>query len=192
MFVTAGLIILDRTGLVPTVRLSTNQLYRWGVILSAIVLLLGLLNVGWLHLGRILDGKRYWIHSAALLAAMLAVLVAGLLNPAGVASPMVEWVFDSIIAPGQATLFALLAFFMAGAAFVYLRADRTGGGWMLLGALLVLTAQAPVARVWMAPNVNNLAAWALQVPGMATMRGALIGSAVALILVGVRYLFKAR
>ena len=169
MVVAAGLIILDRSGVWPAIAGSTEILYRWGVILSAAAILLGICSVGVLHIRQIVAGEKFWLHSAALVAAMLAVLVAGILNPTGIKNPFVQWIFDAIIAPGQATLMALLVFFMASAAFLYFRVDRKGGGWMLFGALLMLTAQTPVARVWMTPSIGNLAAWALAVPGMAAM-----------------------
>ncbi len=186
------LIVVDRIGLWPGLRATTTQLYLWGVILAAVGVALGALNVGWLHMRRVLLGETNWLYSAALVTALLAVLVGGLLNPAGAQSPLVDWIFLAIIAPGQATLYALLIFFMASAAFRYLRTSRHGGGWVLLGALLMLTAQAPVASVWMPPSVAELVSWALDVPGMATLRGVLLGGSIAALVVGVRFLFTSR
>ncbi len=190
MVVTAALIIVVRSGLWPAVAATTNVLYRWAIILSAAAVVLGVCSVAWLHVRQIIVGGIHWPYSTALIAAMLAVLATGLVDPSGIQSPFVEWVFNSVISPGQATLMALLVFFMAGAAYLYLRVDRKGGGWMLFGALLMLTAQTPVARVWMTPRVGNLAAWSLDIPGMAAMRGVLIGAAAAAILVGARFLFR--
>jgi hypothetical protein len=186
------IIVADRTDLLPWLRPITTRIYLWGVVLGAVAIVLGVVNVGWVHLQRILSGQANWLHSAALVTALLAVLVGGLLNPAGVESPLVDWLFQSIIAPGQATLFALLAFFMAAAAFLFLRAGRTGGGWMLAGALLMLTAQVPVSSVWMPPSVAELATWALDVPGMAALRGALLGGSMAAVVVGVRFLYTTK
>jgi hypothetical protein len=186
------LIVADRVGLWPGLRVATTQIYIWGVVLGAVALALGAANVGWIHTRRIIVGESNWLYSATLVAAMLAVLVGGLLNPAGVQSPLVDWIFQFIIVPGQATLFALLIFFMASAAFLYLRTTQPGGGWILLGALLMLTAQAPVASMWLPPSVANLASWALDVPGMATLRGALLGGSIAAIVVGVRFLTTTR
>lgn len=186
------LIVLDRIGLWPSLRGTTTRLYLWGIILAAVAIVLGVLNVGWIHVQRVLTGERYWLHSAALVSALLAVLIGGLLNPAGIHSPLVDWIFQAIIAPGQATLFALLAFFMASAAFLFLRADRPGGGWMLVGALLMLTAQVPVSNVWMPSGIVESVSWALEVPGMATLRGALLGSSIAAIVVGVRFLYTTK
>jgi hypothetical protein len=186
------LIVFDRIGLWPALRPITFQLYVWGIVLAAVAITLGALNVAWIHAKRILTGEANWFHSAALIAALLAVLVGGLVNPAGVQSPLVDWIFQSIIYPGQATLFALLAFFMASAAFLYLRTGREGGAWILVGTLLMLTAQAPVSSVWLPPSVAALVSWALDVPGMASLRGVLLGGSIATLVVGFRFLATAR
>jgi len=182
-------IVLDRIGAAPWLRPVTDLLYGWGVLLAAIGLLLGVLNVVWTHLRRIIVGDNQWPYSMALVASLTVVLASGLLSPLGAESPFSEWLFDSIIAPSQATLIALLAFFMVGAAFRYLRVGRHGGGWMLAGALLMLTAQAPAAGVWMPSEFTQFAAWVLDVPAMAALRGALMGSSIALALVAIRYMF---
>ena len=44
MISVTGLIALDRVNLVPALRQVTNQLYAWGIVLSAVVILLGLLK----------------------------------------------------------------------------------------------------------------------------------------------------
>ncbi len=186
------LIVLDRTGIIPSLQPITGMLYTWGILLAAFSMLLGVFNVGWVHLQRIFLGETNWPYSIALVAALLVVLASGLFSPFGVESSLTEWLFDSIIAPGQATLFSLLAFFMVAAAFRHLRAGHNGGGWMLASALLMFTAQAPAAGVWMPPTLARFAAWTLDVPAMATLRGALMGGSLALALVAIRYMFMTK
>ena len=96
--------------------------------------------------------------------------------------------FDAIIAPGQASLFALLVFFMAAAAFRHLRLDRPGGAWMLAGALLVLLAQWPLLAQWLPPAFAGVTFWLLDGPVMAALRGLLLGSGIALLVIGLRLL----
>jgi hypothetical protein len=157
-------------------------------LLAGFALLLGVANVFLVHLRRIYTGQPGWTASMGLLVALFAVFVAGLVDPRGAASPLVEWLFDSIIAPGQATLFALLAFFMAAAAYRYLRIGRTGGAWMLAGTLLMLVAQLPVAASSLPDSFKLWMDWLLMQPVMAVMRGALLGSGLALLIVGLRFL----
>ncbi|MEZ4675608.1 MAG: hypothetical protein R2932_15360 [Caldilineaceae bacterium] len=181
-------IALDRTELVPLIHPGVIELYQWFVLLSAFGLLLGTANILFVHLHRIASGQAEWGFSLALVATAFATLVAGLLQPTGVTSPTVEWIFDSLLAPGQATLYAIVIFFMAAAAYRYLRITALGGAWMLSGALLMLLIQMPASRTLFAPLVGDLMAWLLQSPIMATLRGALLGSALALLVVGARYL----
>jgi hypothetical protein len=182
------LIALDRAKLLTAIHPLVLTLYTWFVLLSAFGILLGVVNVFYVHLRRIANGQAEWGLSLLLVATGLATLVAGLLQPAGVTGPLVEWIFDALLAPGAATLYALVIFFMAAAAYRYLRLTAPGGAWMLAGALLMLLIQMPASASFLAPLFGDAMAWLLQVPVMATFRGALLGSALALLLVGARYL----
>ncbi|MBE2238781.1 MAG: hypothetical protein IAE81_13400 [Caldilineaceae bacterium] len=162
--------------------------YEWALLLGGVALLLGVVNVLWLHIRRIALGQRDWVLSLALIAVLIAVAGAGLLSPTGAASPLLEWVFDAVIAPGQAALFALLIFFMAAAAFQYLRIGRRGGAWMLAGFLVILAAQTPFIFAWLPPGSAGVADWLLNAPVMAALRGVLLGSSLALLIVGLRLL----
>ena len=123
------------------------------LLLAGVSLLLGVVNVLALHLRRIVLGQQDWLLSLLLIAVLIAVAGAGLLTPAGAASPLLEWVFDALIAPGQRALFALLVFFMAAAAFQFLRIGQPGGLWMLAGFLLLLLVP---CRVGFQPQVLHL------------------------------------
>jgi len=162
--------------------------YEWALLLGGVALLLGIVNVLWLHMRRIALGQRDWVLSLALIAMLIAVAGAGLLSPAGATSPLLEWVFDAVIAPGQAALFALLVFFMAAAAFQYLRIGRRGGAWMLAGFLVILAAQTPFIFAWLPPESAGVADWLLNAPVMAALRGVLLGGSLALLVVGLRLL----
>lgn len=192
--VIAGVVLLglDRfTDLAP-VRAAAIMLYQWGLILAAFALVLGVANVTWVHLRQIVVGSAGWPQSLALVAALLVTLLLGLTGADGVRNPLVEWVFDHVIAPGQATLFALPVFFMLVAAYRYLRIGRTGGAWMLAGLLVVVAGQMPGAQSLLPGALPALTAWLLDIAGMAALRGALLGSAFALLLVAIRALFALR
>lgn len=180
------LLLVDQLGLFPVLHAATGILYQWLILLGGVALLLGIVNVAWLHLRRILAGQRDWVLSVVLLAVLMAVFAAGVLSPQGESSPLVAWLFDSLVAPGQLALFALLLFFMAAAAFQYLRFGRTGGAWLLAGALIVLVAQAPINYDWLPPGFVSFTYWFVDTPVMAALRGALIGTGLALVILGIR------
>ncbi len=162
--------------------------YQWLILLAGTALLIGVANAAAMHIWRIQTGQRDWVLSLLLLAVLLAVFVGGVISPAGASAPLLDWVFDAVVAPGQAALFALLAFFMAAAAFRYLRLDRPGGPWLLAGALIVLLAQWPLLGPALPPAAAAAASWLLDGPVMAALRGLLLGSGIALLVTGLRLL----
>lgn len=184
---TAGLVLADRFSLTPTTRPVALVLYNWALLLGAFALILGVGSVLATHLARIVQGSREWSLSLLLVVVFALVLVAGLSTPGGVTNLFMEWTFDAIIAPGQATLFALTGFFVVAAAYRYLRLNRTGGLWMAAGALVTLLAQTPLSQNALPEVVTQFADWLLLGPVMAAMRGVLLGGAVATIFVGLRF-----
>ncbi len=182
------LIGLDRSGVTTLLHGAVVTLYQWLLLLASFALLFGIAHVLVVHLRRIQQGQTDWTYSLVLVTACLAVFVAGLLQPSGVTSPTVEWIFDALIAPGQATLYALIFFFLAAAAYQYLRVTTSVGRWMLAGALVVLIAQMPVSHTFLPTIYSEWVNWLLQVPVMATVRGAILGSTLALLIVGMRFL----
>lgn len=184
----ASLIVLDRLLPTPTTQTVVAILYQWLLLLGGVALLLGLVNVGWLHMGRVLRGQRDWVLSLLLVAVMLAVFVAGVVNPAGPASPLLTWVFDNVLAPGQLALFALLALVMAAAAYRFVHVGQPGGVWLLAGLLLVLVVQMPMSSAWLPAWLVGATFWFVDTPVMAALRGALLGSGIALLIVGLRLL----
>lgn len=184
---TAGLVLADRFSLTPTTRPFALLLYNWALLLGGFTLILGVGSVLSTHLARIVQGSREWSLSLLLVVVFALALVAGLSTPGGVTNLFMEWAFDAIIAPGQATLFALTGFFVVAAAYRYLRLNRTGGLWMVAGALITLLAQTPLSQKALPGIVTQFADWLLLGPVMAAMRGVLLGSAVATIFVGLRF-----
>jgi hypothetical protein len=188
IFVTATLIMVDRFALWPALEPVANLLYAWVLVMAAFTLLLGIAGVVWNHLDRIRRGESEWSLSLLLVISLSSVLVVGLLSPGGTTGPLLEWTFDALIAPGQASLFALTGFFILAAAYRYLRLDRSDALWVLTGTLLALFVQTPLTQQVLPPIFVTLADWLLVWPVMAALRGALLGGALAVLLVGVRLL----
>lgn len=182
-----AVLVMDRLGVAVITEVLALG-YQWLILLAGVALLIGAANVAAMHFWRIQTGQRDWVLSLVLLAVLLAVFVAGVVSPAGANGPLLDWAFTALVAPGQASLFALLVFFMAAAAYRYLRIDRPGGAWMLAGAVLILVAQWPLATQWLPPALVTATVWLLDGPVMAALRGLLLGSGIALLVVGLRLL----
>lgn len=186
----ALVVISARFELAVTPAALATTLYGWALLLGAFALLLGVLNALWYHLLRVQRGQKEWLLSLLLLVAFALVFGAGITSPQGSAAPVAEWVFDAILAPGQATLYALTGFFLLSAAFHYLRFTRPGGLWIIAGALLMLLVQTPASQQIVPEALLDLFDWLLNWPVMAAMRGVLLGGVLGLLLISIRLIMR--
>ena len=154
-------------------------------ILAAFALFLGLINVFRVHARKIREKPSQSLYSFVLLVSMFAVLLPGLLLSAGPSQPAVQWLFQNVQAPIQASLSALLVFFLVTAAYRLLRLRSVESAVMLLVVLLVLAGQVALGLV---PALVNIKDWILDVPVMAGVRGILLGVALGAVLTGIRLL----
>ncbi|MDE0629960.1 MAG: hypothetical protein OXH73_00505 [Caldilineaceae bacterium] len=182
----ASLIIASRFGLTPIPPVVSTTLYGWALLLGAFALMLGIANTVRFHLIRVQRGQREWLLSLLLLIVFALVLGAGISSPEGTKGLLSEWVFDAVVAPGQATLYALTGIFLLSAAYHFLRIDRPGGLWILAGALLMLLVQTPFLYRILPTTLVDLVDWLLSWPVMAAMRGVLLGSALAVLFISLR------
>ena len=183
-------VISARFELAVTPAALATTLYSWALLLGAFALLLGVLNALWYHLLRVQRGQKEWLLSLLLLVAFALVFGAGVTSPQGSAAPLAEWVFDAVLAPGQATLYALTGFFLLTAAFHYLRITRPGGLWLVAGALLMLLVQTPASHQLMPEALVGLFDWLLNWPITAAMRGVLLGGVLGLLLISIRLILR--
>ena len=84
------------------------------------------------------------------------------------------WVFDNIQVPMQATVFALLAFFVASASFRGFRARSLPAAVLLVAAVLTLLSRSDVGG-FVSEYVTPVADWVRKNPSMSARRAILIG-----------------
>jgi hypothetical protein len=165
----------------------SNSFLVWAAIIAAFAMILGIANVVAVHYQRIVKTENGWPYSVALLVTMATVVLFGILpGGGGLNNVVVDWIFDYVYLPLSATIFSLLAFFVATAAFRALRI-RTPGSWaMIATGAIVLLGQIPLALTL--PVLPDLSQWILDVPAMAGVRGILIGVGLGTITMGLRVL----
>jgi len=95
------------------------------------------------------------------------------------------WIYDHVFAPCNATMFALLAFFVASAAFRAFRARNVEAALLLGSAIIVLLAQAPIGR-WLTTSLPHLSDWILDILSNGSRRAIIMGAAVGAIATGLR------
>jgi hypothetical protein len=98
-----------------------------------------------------------------------------------------QFIFDFILQPLEATFFALLAIFIATAAFRAFRVRDLETFFFVLFAVIVLLGQVPVA-IYIWPELPIIKDWIIDVPTLAGIRGILLGVALGTIATGLRVL----
>jgi hypothetical protein len=150
------------------------------IILAAFALLLGFFNVLAVHVQKVRTQQSGWPYSIILILFALFVLIIGLAGPS---TPLLRGVFNAVLYPIQATIASLLIFFVASAAFRALKV-RNGEAIVLVGiSLIVLLGQVPLAH-----SLTAMKDWILAVPGLAGVRGLILGVALGTVVTGVRVL----
>ena len=159
-------------------------LLDWAITVAAFAFLLGAVNVARVNLMRIRQRKG-GLYSLVTLTAMLLVLAFGLTD--GPQSMVVQWTFDWVLVPLQATLFSLMAFFVVIAAWRVFRLRSLKSALLLLVGVLILVSQVPLKFPW-AEDLASFKNWILAVPATAGARGIILGVALGIVTTGLRLL----
>ncbi len=154
---------------------------RWAIIVAAFAMVLGFFNVLIVHLNKILRFKQGWFYSIFLVLTMMIVLLLGLIE--GPQGSLTSRIFQYVLFPLQATIFSLLAFFVASAAYRAFRLRSWESALLVITGVIVLLGQVPL---WGA--LTSFKEWILGVPSMAGARGILLGVALGTVATGLRVL----
>ncbi len=153
---------------------------KWIRIISAFALVLGVGSLTLYHIDRLQRKRPGWGYSIVTLAALLITAVIGLAWGVKPGSPLQEVLFKNILVPLNASMFAILAFYMASAAYRAFRARTKEAALLLIASFVVMLGMVPVgAAIW--GKLPEVAEWILSVPNMAAKRAILFGVALGAI-----------
>lgn len=161
--------------------LVSRHLSPWTTIIAAFALGLASVNLLRIH-GNVISRQRSgWMYSVVLVVAMLFF---------GITRTMVELspanrelaafynnFFNFLYNPLSGAMFALLAFYIASAAYRAFRLRSLEASVLLVAAVIVMLGAAPVgALIW--DYFPALQTWLLRVPNLAGQRAIIIGAAL--------------
>jgi len=157
-------------------------------IIGAFALILGLGNLLLHHANRIKRKSQHWRQSYTVWISFTVVALIGIFGgPTGkgvLPTTIFGFPFDlttlynRLLTPLGATLFALLAFYMASAAYRSFRAKNAMAVLLLGSAFVVMLGQVPVGEL-IAPFLPKVSAWLMAVPNTAAKRGIDLGITLA-------------
>lgn len=193
MFILAGAFVAEWPGEIFGVSGLINQVsllfISWVTIVAAFALFLGFANVISVHWSRIQTQKPGALYSIVLLIALAATLAVGFFS-GGPNSGSSQFIFNFILQPLESTFFALLAIFIATAAFRAFRVRNLETLIFVLFAVIVLLGQVPLG-IYLWTELPVIKDWILNVPALAGVRGILLGVALGTIATGLRVLIGA-
>src|SRR5262249_12676869 len=128
------------------VSVPADFLQSSAVILVAFGYVLGGANALRVNFDAIYKRSAGWPYKVVLVAALVATVVVGLIEGPGFlqAGMKSKWIYDMVYSPMQATMFALLAFFIASAAFRAFRIRTVEAGLLAVAALIVMLGRVPL------------------------------------------------
>lgn len=156
----------------------------WAIIITAFAYVLGVANIARISLHTVRKRSADWEYKAALLAALTGMVAMGIARGIEGGTPF-DWTYLNLYVPMQATMFSLLAFFIASAAYRAFRARSVEATLLLVTAAVVMLGRVPIGeQVW--GRLPNLTEWIMEVPNMAAKRGIMIGAALGAISTGLK------
>jgi hypothetical protein len=153
-------------------------------IISAFALILGLGNLLLRHTHKLEHKEPGWPHSIALIAGFVVTAVIGLLGGVSGEGPLptaigsfkfdITTIYNRVLIPLGATMFSLLAFYMASAAYRSFRAKSWLAALLLISAFVVMLGQVPLGGQ-ISPIIPQISQWIMEVPNTAAKRGIELG-----------------
>lgn len=194
-----------------------DEFTRWARILVGFAAILGILSLLHHHWSKIKLKKPGYGFSYVTLIAVAIMGLVGLLpldwNWLGFAGNQMHgegpwnWMFNNMFVPMQATMFSVLAFFIASAAFRAFRARSAEATALLVAGCIMMIGRVPVGE-WLALTVEQAGAqftvagntyslldfpaatsWLLNIPNAAAQRGILLGVLLSQVAIAIRIIF---
>ena len=150
-----------------------NDATQWFDIISGFAAFLGVINLLQLHLNKISNKKNDWRYSVITLFGFLVMIIFGFIyNGSDVAmGPHLKnegsafyWMFQNIYLPLGATMFALLAFFVASASYRAFKIRNFEASLLLVSGVFLMIGRVPVGQLipwWMSAEIYVLLIFAL-------------------------------
>lgn len=174
----------------PKLDFWKKTLLNWTTIIGVFAYALGIISLWTVHWPKLTRRPAGWGFSAVTIASFTATVLAAMVWGKTEGTPFL-WLYNNIQYPIQATMFALLAFYIASAAYRAFRIRSMLATILLVSAVIVMLGRVPLGNWLSAGWFGVIADWLLNYPNLAAKRAIAVGvgfggAAVALkILIGI-------
>lgn len=165
---------------------------KWIQIIGGFALVLGVTSLFHVHAVKIRRKEPGWGFSFVLYAGMLATIAVGLWangkETVNGAVTAFGWMYSYMMVPLQATMFSLLAFFIASAAYRSFRARSREAAVLLTAAVIVMAGRVPLGE-YLIPISGDVTQWILNVLNASVRRAILIGVSLGAVALSLKIIF---
>ncbi len=199
-FVTGVLFTLQYYVPHPTSEKLLTEGALWIQIVSLFALVLGVTSLFHIHAVKIKRQEPGWGYSFVLYAGIVVTIIAGL-GYSFVAERWVNgketidgvqtgfgWIYSYAMVPLQGSMFAILAFFIASAAYRSFRARSKEAAVLLIAAVIVMMGRVPLGE-YLVPLTGDITLWILNVLNASVRRAILIGISLGAVALAIKIIF---
>ncbi|MBD3162898.1 MAG: hypothetical protein GF346_10845 [Candidatus Eisenbacteria bacterium] len=157
---------------IPAARPLYERISDYLQIVYAFSIVLGVASVLNRHGTRIKTGHRDAIYSVATIGSMALMMIAGFAGGADRGEMLFQDLFNSVLLPVQATMFSLLAFYLASASFRAFRTRSLDATILLIAAVIVMIGRLDEGQALGLPEIQR---WILDGPNLVSKRAIILG-----------------
>jgi hypothetical protein len=165
---------------------------KWLQIIGGFALVLGVTSLFHQHAVKITRREPGWGYSGVLYAGMLGTILVGLgaggKESVDGAMTAFGWIYNYMMVPLQGTMFAILAFFIASAAYRSFRARSREAAVLLVAAMIVMMGRVPLGE-YLIPVSGDVSQWILNVLNASVRRAILIGVSLGAVALSFKIIF---
>jgi hypothetical protein len=173
---------------------------KWLQIIGGFALVLGVSSLFHVHAVKIRRKEAGWGYSVVLYVGMFITIVAGLgysfnlgqwvsgKEQINGAMTTFGWIYSYMMVPLQGTMFAILAFFIASAAYRSFRARSREAAVLLVAAVIVMMGRVPLGE-YVLPLSGDVSQWILNVLNASVRRAILIGVSLGVVALSFKIIF---
>ncbi len=165
----------------------------WFSIVAAFAIWLGALNLLKISFQKVFKKKSDWGYAVVIILSFFLIVIIGFVEGEGFREPgtYFSWLYEWVYTPLSATMFAILAFFVASASYRAFRARNFEATLLLLAAFFVMLGRVPVGDMltnfmpegW---RLSSFASWIMTFPQTAGQRAIMIGIALGIVSTSLR------
>ncbi|MDE0326653.1 MAG: hypothetical protein OXN27_22220 [Candidatus Poribacteria bacterium] len=175
--------ILTRFSPHPISQSLYEEVNTWALIIFPFAFVLATVTLVRSHVTRIRRRTEHWQYSIIVFVGLITMVAIGV--PYGPQHPFFEWLFNNLQVPMEATMFSLLAFFIASAAYRAFRARSFEATLLLVTAIIVMLGNVPVGDlIW--SETSSMKQWILNNPNLSARRGIILGVSLGVISQSIR------